>query len=103
MGVRACCVRARLDVAGPPADYDKVWIHDKIHHEINQFCSKHSLQEVVIDKFIEIDEQLMATLQASCDKYSTGALREGTPTRKGTHPVRFALWTPSAAGPAATH
>ena len=29
--------------------YDKVWIFDKIHHEINQFCSKHSLQEVCID------------------------------------------------------
>jgi erlin len=29
--------------------YDKVWIFDKIHHELNQFCSKHSLQEVCID------------------------------------------------------
>lgn len=29
--------------------YDKIWIYDKIHHEINQFCSKHSLQEIYID------------------------------------------------------
>jgi hypothetical protein len=31
-------------------NYDKFWIFDKIHHEINQFCSKHSLQEVYIEK-----------------------------------------------------
>ena len=24
-------------------DYDKFWIYDKIHHEINVFCSKHTL------------------------------------------------------------
>ena len=24
-------------------DYEKFWITDKIHHEINQFCSRHSL------------------------------------------------------------
>lgn len=31
--------------------YDNTWIYDKIHHEINQFCSSHSLQEVYIDVF----------------------------------------------------
>jgi hypothetical protein len=30
--------------------YDRIWIFDKIHHEINQFCSKHSLQEVYIGR-----------------------------------------------------
>jgi hypothetical protein len=30
---------------------DKTWIYDKIDHEINQFCTSHSLQEVYIDKF----------------------------------------------------
>jgi hypothetical protein len=34
--------------------YDKTWIYDKIHHEINQFCSSHSLQEVYIDKFDQV-------------------------------------------------
>ena len=24
-------------------DYDRIWIYDKIHHEINQFCSHHTL------------------------------------------------------------
>lgn len=30
-------------------NYDQTWIYDKIHHEINQFCSKHTLHEVYID------------------------------------------------------
>ena len=30
-------------------NYDKTWIYDKIHHEINQFCSKHTLHEVYIE------------------------------------------------------
>lgn len=25
-------------------EYERIWITDKIHHEINQFCSKHTLQ-----------------------------------------------------------
>lgn len=39
-------------------DYDHIWIYDKIHHEINQFCSQHTLREVYIDKFDELDERL---------------------------------------------
>ena len=58
--------------------YDKTWIYgmwphvaaprvrlssviprapDKIHHEINQFCSKHTLQEVYIDLFHTVDDR----------------------------------------------
>lgn len=33
------------------ADYDRTLIYNKIHHELNQFCSVHSLQEVYIDFF----------------------------------------------------
>ena len=33
------------------ADYDKTLIFNKIHHELNQFCSIHTLQEVYIDLF----------------------------------------------------
>ena len=33
------------------ADYDKTLIYNKIHHELNQFCSIHNLQEVYIDLF----------------------------------------------------
>ena len=28
------------------ADYDRTLVYNKIHHELNQFCSVHSLQEV---------------------------------------------------------
>ena len=34
--------------------YDKIWIYDKIHHEINQFCNSHSLQQVYIDVFNQV-------------------------------------------------
>jgi erlin len=45
------------------ADYDKTLIYNKIHHELNQFCSMHSLQEVYIDKFDQIDDNLRTSLQ----------------------------------------
>ena len=53
-------------------NYDKTWIYDKIHHEINQFCSQHSLQEVFIDKFDMLDEKLKETLQADIDIWAPG-------------------------------
>lgn len=53
-------------------DYDKIWIFDKIHHEINQFCSSHTLQEVYIEKFDTLDESLASALQADCDIYAPG-------------------------------
>lgn len=45
------------------ADYDKTLIFNKVHHELNQFCSSHSLQEVYIDLFDQIDENLKKTIQ----------------------------------------
>merc|ERR1719216_340404 len=45
------------------ADYDKPLIFDKVHHELNQFCSGHTLQEVYIELFDQIDENLKAALQ----------------------------------------
>lgn len=53
-------------------DYDKIWIFDKIHHEINQFCSQHTLREVYIDKFDQLDERLGIILQESMDEQNTG-------------------------------
>lgn len=41
-------------------------------HEINQFCSKHTLQEVFIDKFDSLDEQLASALQNDCDRWAPG-------------------------------
>lgn len=52
--------------------YDRTWIYDKIHHEINQFCSSHSLQEVYIDKFDQVDEKIKEALQNDCNKYAPG-------------------------------
>jgi len=46
-------------------NYDKVLIFDKVHHELNQFCSSHTLQEVYIDQFDQIDENLQHALQSS--------------------------------------
>lgn len=36
-------------------------------HEINQFCSSHTLQEVLIDKFNILDESLREALQKGCN------------------------------------
>ncbi|TKS77977.1 Erlin-2 [Collichthys lucidus] len=36
------------------ADYDKALIFNKVHHELNQFCSVHSLQEVYIGLFVRV-------------------------------------------------
>ncbi|CAJ0944458.1 unnamed protein product, partial [Mesorhabditis belari] len=44
-------------------DYDRVLIFNKVHHEVNQFCSSHTLQEVYIDLFDQIDENLKKALQ----------------------------------------
>ena len=34
---------AHMTIKNYTVNYDKTWIYDKIHHEINQFCSKHTL------------------------------------------------------------
>jgi regulator of protease activity HflC (stomatin/prohibitin superfamily) len=52
--------------------YDRIWIFDKIHHVMNQFCSSHSLQEVYITQFDSLDEILVTALQEDCTKYQTG-------------------------------
>jgi len=53
-------------------NYDKIWIFDKIHHEINQFCSKHSLQEVYITLFHTVDERLQESLKEALDRWAPG-------------------------------
>ncbi|KAJ0973979.1 hypothetical protein J5N97_015944 [Dioscorea zingiberensis] len=53
-------------------NYDKTWIYDKIHHEINQFCSSHSLQQVYIDMFDQIDEKMKEAIQIDCTRYAPG-------------------------------
>lgn len=53
-------------------NYDKTWIYDKIHHEINQFCSRKTLQQVYIDEFDTVDERLQKQLQKSVDAANVG-------------------------------
>ncbi|KAL8595030.1 Erlin-2 [Nucella lapillus] len=54
------------------ADYDKTLIYNKIHHELNQFCSIHNLQEVYIDLFDQIDENLRQALQRDLYQMAPG-------------------------------
>jgi len=56
------------------ADFDKPLIFDKVHHELNQFCSRHNLQEVYIDLFDQIDENLKASLQKELTIMAPGLL-----------------------------
>lgn len=53
-------------------NYDKTWIYDKIHHEINQFCSAHTMQQVYIDMFDQIDDKMKEAIQTDCTKYAAG-------------------------------
>lgn len=53
-------------------NYDKTWIFDKIHSEINQFCSSHTLEEVYITMFDTLDEHLRKTLQTDCNIWAPG-------------------------------
>merc|ERR1712012_359229 len=54
------------------ADYDKPLIFDKVHHELNQFCSAHNLQDVYIDLFDQIDENLKTALGQDLTKMAPG-------------------------------
>jgi regulator of protease activity HflC (stomatin/prohibitin superfamily) len=54
------------------ADYDRTLIFNKIHHELNQFCSVHTLQEVYIDLFDRIDEDLKSALEKDLDVLAPG-------------------------------
>merc|ERR1719164_133997 len=53
-------------------DYDKTWIYDKIHHEVNQICSRSTLEEMYITKFDALDETLRDALQRDIDVYAPG-------------------------------
>merc|ERR1719233_1107209 len=53
-------------------EYDKPLIFDKVHHELNQFCSGHNLQEVYIGLFDQIDENLKSALQSDLTEMAPG-------------------------------
>lgn len=54
------------------ADYDKPLIFDKVHHEVNQFCSTQNLHSVYIDLFDQIDENLKIALQKDLNEMAPG-------------------------------
>uniref|UniRef100_A0A8C7IE74 Erlin-1 n=1 Tax=Oncorhynchus kisutch TaxID=8019 RepID=A0A8C7IE74_ONCKI len=71
--VPCVCVCALVDtVKNYTADYDKTLIFNKIHHELNQFCSVHTLQEVYIELFDIIDENLKIALQKDLNSMAPG-------------------------------
>lgn len=54
------------------AEYDKTLIFNKVHHELNQFCSVHNLQDVYISLFDQIDENLKTALQRELNMIAPG-------------------------------
>lgn len=53
-------------------EYDRTWIYDKIHHEVNQICSRSSLEEMYISNFDRLDETLRDALQSDIDRWAPG-------------------------------
>ncbi|KAJ8263462.1 hypothetical protein COCON_G00159190 [Conger conger] len=68
------------------ADYDKALIFNKVHHELNQFCSVHTLQEVYIGLFDQIDENLKLTLQEDLTGMAPGIIIQAVRVTKPNIP-----------------
>lgn len=52
--------------------YDKLWIFDRVHHEINQLCSSRSLEQIYISEFHLLDELIMQSLQEQIARNAPG-------------------------------
>ena len=59
-------------VANYSISYAQTWIVDRLHHEINQFCSTSSLQDIYISKFDQIDENLLVQLRKVLNIWAPG-------------------------------
>ncbi|XP_069474081.1 erlin-2 [Ambystoma mexicanum] len=68
------------------ADYDKALIFNKVHHELNQFCSVHTLQEVYIELFDQIDENLKFSLQLDLTSMAPGLIIQAVRVTKPNIP-----------------
>lgn len=79
--------RAHAVVKAYGVDYDRVWIHDKVHHEINQFCSNKTLREVYVDDFASLDELLKLALQTDLDAHVEGVVIMAVRMTKPTVPA----------------
>jgi regulator of protease activity HflC (stomatin/prohibitin superfamily) len=70
--------------------YDQPLIFAKIQYEMNQHCSKHTVNEVHIDTFDQLDEMLTRILQESLDKYAKGVRIHAVRLTKATLPQNIA-------------
>merc|ERR1712166_759966 len=52
--------------------YDKLWIFDRVHHEINQLCSSRNLEQIYISEFHLLDELIMQSLQTQIARNAPG-------------------------------
>lgn len=71
------------------ADYDRTLIYNKIHHELNQFCSVHNLQEVYINLFDQIDENLRTALQNDLNQLAPGLMVQAVRVTKPKIPEQI--------------
>ncbi|CAM9356521.1 unnamed protein product [Ectocarpus fasciculatus] len=55
-------------------DYEQAWIIDRVKHDVNQLCARHSLHEVHIDKFDQLDDMLVASLKARLKDEETASV-----------------------------
>jgi regulator of protease activity HflC (stomatin/prohibitin superfamily) len=53
-------------------DYDKYLVTDLVRHQINVICSSMTYQDIFIDKFDELDDQLRMFIQLENEKQKTG-------------------------------
>lgn len=60
-------VHATVKKHGP--GYDRPLIFDRVVHEVNQFCSGKTLQQVYIDEFDQFDDAIAVALRFGLEKY----------------------------------
>lgn len=53
-------------------EYDQIWIFDRIHKEINDYCSLHTLEEIYITEFDQLDEHLIEGLLKTTSHWAPG-------------------------------
>jgi len=67
-------------------NYDSYLIKDKIRHQINVICSSMTSQEIYIEKFDQLDDQLKEFLQAENNDLDTGVTVDFVRLSKPTLP-----------------
>uniref|UniRef100_A0A8C2FYR7 Erlin-2-like n=1 Tax=Cyprinus carpio TaxID=7962 RepID=A0A8C2FYR7_CYPCA len=86
LNIIVCSAAVYSIVRNFTADYDKALIFNKVHHELNQFCSVHALQEVYIGLFDQIDENLKLTLQEDLTSMAPGLIIQAVRVTKPNIP-----------------